>query len=196
MKKLVKLLPFILVFCLIFVSVPVYANADTYVAKNQELVLTNNSEEASVTFVKQQNPQEVSITFVKQEDGSFKQVSKDQINALSSTTEVVAFHLGLKDWVDDDCTIYWYATSNLPSLTSVSANTYIKSTSILFPTTYYNGGAYANSLGGVTYATDCTYLYGYVPSDVTVVRVGWTNLVLTTIENTYTGSNSSVVYKP
>jgi hypothetical protein len=187
MKKLnKKVLSFILLFCMIFTSMPAYASsASTDIAKNQEITLSKYSKDSDG----------VTVTFQKQQDDSLKQLTEAQVAALASTEQVVTFHVGIKAWIGNTATVYWEASSNLPSITSVNCTAYVESTSWLNPETYFSDTVNTYNLGGVTYTTDCWYLNYNIPSDVTTVTVGWSNLAFRTITETYTGSGSSDVKK-
>ncbi|MCG9969781.1 hypothetical protein L9W92_17405 [Pelotomaculum terephthalicicum JT] len=158
MKKLFKLLPIIFALCLLFSSIPAYASTtDANIAQDQDLVLDLSK-----------NPDGATVTFQKTSDGSYEYVPDNKLDTLDKTTEIVTFHVGLRNWIGSCGDLYWEATSNLPSITSVSCKMYVKSTSILFPATYASFNVSAPGLGGVTYATDVEYVTP-IPENITAV---------------------------
>lgn len=154
---------------------------------------------------------DLTVTMAVDENGNMKQISnepiKDKSNVapneegLASPTNgevvplatpfVVKFALHLKNWTSQYGDLSWDASSTLPNITSVTGTAYIKSTSILFPTTYFTKGISMYGIGGHMYATD--YLgYANLKSE-TSVKVGFTGVKVVTVQQVCNMPNSSMI---
>ncbi|MBA4688179.1 MAG: hypothetical protein H2184_13570 [Candidatus Galacturonibacter soehngenii] len=139
----------------------------------------------------------ITIVLTKNEDDTFNQkVYYNTLMPQSITTtsnlkpmatadgvlEWAVFHLGFKNWNDDTGDLYYTISADEP-MYSVSGDAYVKSTSILFPKSFYKDSfssrLYSSTNTSRTLETDVD------TEDEKKVRVGFSNVVLETIAGEY-----------
>lgn len=98
--------------------------------------------------------------------------------------EIIAeFHVGLSYYAPARlANLHWEARGK--QLTRVSADGYCKSTSILFPESYFDGAleGYSDLQGRYNSAAGTGDTFS-IPDGVTTVKVGWKNAYITTVTN-------------
>ena len=145
------------------------------------------------------------VTIHADENGVIKQVainsslvssdnSKVESIEVTESDIVLTFHVSLTNWTGQYADVSWNADSNQPNITDVRGSVFVKSTSILYPETYFSEYFEMNNIGGQIHAGD--YL-GYADlGDETAVRVSFGSVVITTIQMVAPMPNTSqVVYK-
>lgn len=143
----------------------------------------------------------VTVVLTKNEDGTFEQTVFYDTNIASipqpmatadGILEWAAFHLGFNDWNDDTGRLYFSISADEP-MSKVTGNAYVKSTSILFPATYYSD-SFDKELNG-SMNTGRTLRDNVDTGDEDKVRVGFSSVVLTTVadEKGYFSNTSQVV---
>lgn len=133
----------------------------------------------------------VTVVLVKNNDGTFEQIVYSDTDfaavpqpaaTADGVLEWAAFHLGFNNWNNDTGRLYFTISADEP-MKKVTGNAYVKSTSILFPTTYYSD-SFNKSLGGSMNTS--RVLYENVDTgDEDRVRVGFSNVVLLTVADEY-----------
>lgn len=143
----------------------------------------------------------VTVVLTKNEDGTFEQTIfydtdlagiPQPMATSDGELEWAIFHLGFNDWNDDTGRLYFTISADEP-MSTVAGNAYVKSTSILFPTTYYSN-SFSKSLYG-SMNTSRTLKDDVDTGDKDKVRVGFSGVVLTTVagETGYFSNTSQVV---
>jgi hypothetical protein len=177
LKNVKKFVSLVLVLALSFVvCVPAFAAAPA-----QNIALDDLSIEMSVADLQQ------GATVVVEEDtnGNLTISSPTEAFALEngrSTRAVVAtFHCGITyDKNSNSAYLHWNATGE--RLTRVTAKIFCKSTSILFPKSYFNDDidGYSDLSGRYNSASGATDSFD-IPSGTTKVKVGWSSAYVTTV---------------
>lgn len=133
----------------------------------------------------------VTVVLVKNNDGTFEQVVYSDTDfaavpqpaaTADGVLEWAAFHLGFNNWNNDTGRLYFTISADEP-MKKVTGNAYVKSTSILFPTTYYSD-SFNKSLGG-SMNTSRVLHENVDTGDEDRVRVGFSNVVLLTVADEY-----------
>lgn len=143
----------------------------------------------------------VTVVLTRNEDDTFDQAVYYDTDAAAipmptagadGVLEIAAFHLGFNDWNDDTGRLYYTISADEP-MSSITGNAYVKSTSILFPKSYYSD-SFTGSLHG-SLNTSRTLKDNVNTGDETKVRVGFSGVVLTTTagEKGYFSDTSQVV---
>ncbi len=143
----------------------------------------------------------VTVVLTKNEDGTFEQTVYYDTDIASipqpmatadGELEWAVFHLGFNDWNDDTGRLYFTISADEP-MSKVTGNAYVKSTSYLFPTTYYSD-SFNKKLNG-SMNTSRTLQDDVDTGDAGKVRVGFSGVVLVTVANEkgYFSNTSQVV---
>lgn len=82
-----------------------------YVSKGKYNKLQGNVSEIYVT----KNSDGFTVTFRKNVDGTLEYVPQDQVNGIIDE-EIVTFHVGLRNWTDNEAELYWEATSSFSGI--------------------------------------------------------------------------------
>lgn len=131
----------------------------------------------------------ITVVVEKNSNGQYlvRQLSPEEIvrieNGQSDVSVEATFHCGLTyDSSNHTGYLHWNATGY--QLTRVQAKVYCKSTSLLFPTSYFNGDidGYSDLNGRYNSASGATDSFS-IPSDVKKVNVGWSSASVTTVQN-------------
>lgn len=150
----------------------------------------------------------VTVLLTRNEDGTFDQtvfyddvvfsedIIADNVNQTRATADGVlewaTFHVGFNNWNNDTGRLYYTVSADEP-MYNITGSAYVKSTSILFPTTYYSS-SFSSLLYG--YTTASRVLDDDVDTgDEDKVRVGFSSVTMNTVagETAYFGSGSQVV---
>lgn len=176
MKKLATL--FMALLMCIGMAVPAFAAKPA-----QEISLGDFSIEMSVTDLQQG----ATVVIEKDINGNLtiRQVSPTEAFALEngrSTRAIEAtFHCGITyDKNSNSAYLHWNATGK--KLTRVTAKVFCKSTSILFPESYFNDDidGYSDLSGRYNSASGATDSFD-IPPGTTKVKVGWSSAYVTTV---------------
>lgn len=143
----------------------------------------------------------VTIVLTKNEEGIFEQTVYYDIDFSSipqptatadGELEWAVFHLGFNNWNDDTGRLYFTISADEP-MSKVTGNAYVKSTSWLFPETFYSD-SFSKKLSG-SMNTSRTLKEKVDTGDEEKVRVGFSSVVLLTTadEKGYFSDTSQVV---
>lgn len=150
----------------------------------QNSELKNFSIEVSIADLKDG----ITVAVEKKSDGQYlvRQLSSEEVvrieNGQSDVSVEATFHCGLTyDSSNNTGYLHWNATGY--QLTRVQAKVYCKSTSLLFPTSYFNDDidGYSDLSGRYNSASGATDSFN-IPSDVKKVNVGWSSASVTTVQ--------------
>lgn len=182
--------------CAVAIMFGTFAPATSTMAAESQVI-----EIGDIEVTPEQLSDGVTVVLTKNEDGTFEQTifydtdlaAIPQPMATSDgELEWAIFHLGFNDWNDDTGRLYFTISADEP-MSTVAGNAYVKSTSILFPTTYYSN-SFSKSLYG-SMNTSRTLKDDVDTGDEDKVRVGFSGVVLTTVagETGYFSNTSQVV---
>lgn len=143
----------------------------------------------------------VTVVLSKTEDGTFEQAVyydtdfgsiPQPMATADGELEWAAFHLGFNDWNADTGRLYFTISADEP-MSKVTGNAYVKSTSVLFPATYYSD-SFNKKLNG-SMNTSRTLQEDVDTGDEDKVRVGFSGVILVTVagEKGYFSNASQVV---
>lgn len=143
----------------------------------------------------------VTVVLTKNDDGTFDQTVccdtdlafiPQPMATADGELEWAKFHLGFVDWNNDTGRFYFTISADEP-MSKVTGNAYVKSTSILFPSTYYSD-SFAKKLNG-SMNTSRTLQEDVNTGEEEKVRIGFSNVVLVTTagEKGYFSNTSQVV---
>ena len=172
--------------CILAAALPAYVEAYE-TADHQEISAAADQSDGGITVV-----------IIFNDDGTYEQTVYSNLSSVSvpaatadGELEWAIFHLGFKDWNDDTGDLYFTVSADEP-MWKISGTAYVRSTSILFPSYYYNDpfseNLYSSYNSSRILATDID------TEDETEVRVGFKNVILYTIAgDTATFSNASQI---
>lgn len=131
----------------------------------------------------------ITVAVEKNSDGQYlvRQLSPEEVLRIekgqSKLSVEATFHCGLTyDSTNHTGSLHWDATGY--QLTRVQAKVYCISTSLLFPTSYFNDNidGYSDLNGRYNSAHGATESFN-IPSDIKKVKVGWSSASVTTVQD-------------
>lgn len=177
MKKIIKNLFLFGVIASVFVT-PMNAFASS--ANKSDIAETQE-----ITITPEQLVEGVTVLIVFNDDGSWSQFVYDNeatipVPAATADGELewAKFHLGFKDWNNDTGDLYFTVSAD-EAMSKISGTAYVESTSWLFPKSYYDS-SFSEKLYS-SYNTSRTLATDVDTEDETEVRVGFRNVILSTI---------------
>lgn len=136
----------------------------------------------------------IDLYVIQHEDGTMDIIKSNENsdNDILSTLAEITFHVGLTRVQTNKGILYWKAV--MPQLKKVTGTMYCKDTSFLFPETYASASIISPRLDGTEGIAGNSTSSFYIPSPIYSFRVGFSNVIMTSITQTISiGNGSSVV---